>query len=350
MDIESDKCLFSDLDSECANLSSSGDESDTSSDESTGDLSEAESEENFGDCRKWLPVDGTAPAPPRFPFTGDVGAINAVPARGNVLDYFNLFFDDVIDIIVQETNRYAVQEKARNWVNTTSDEIRVFLALVMLQGLTPKPIMWQYWSRQRIIETAFFGQCMSYKRFQALKRHLHFSDNAQFDAETHPNSKLNKIFPVYELLVRKFQSLYMPGRDVTIDESLMLYKGRLGWVQYIPLKRARFGIKLFLLCESKSGYVWSMIIYTGKGTQLNPLYEGMPVSSQVVLSLMQPLLGNEHCVITDNFYTSPQLVDHLINNDTDIYGTVKPTRKEMPPEMKKKKSKKEKFRHFNEGR
>ena len=191
---------------------------------------------------------------------------------------------------------------------------------------------------------------MSYKRFQALKRHLHFSDNAQFDAETLPNPKLNKIFPVYELLVRKFQSLYMPGRDVTINESLMLYKGRLGWVQYIPLKRARFGIKLFLLCESKSGYVWSMIIYIGKGTQLNPLYEGMPVSSQVVLSLMQPLLGNEHCVTKDNFYTSPQLADHLINNNTDIYGTVKPTRKEMPPEMKKKKLKKGEIQAFQRGK
>ena len=163
MDIDSDECLFSDPDSECANLGSSGDESDTSSDKSTGDLSEAESEENFGDCQKWQPVDDTAPAPPRFPFTGDAGATNAVPARGNELDYFNLFFNDVIDIIVQETNRYAVQEKAQNWVNTTLDEIRVFLALVMLQGLTPKPITWQYWSRRRIIETAFFGQCMSYK-------------------------------------------------------------------------------------------------------------------------------------------------------------------------------------------
>ena len=65
-----------------------------------------------------------------------------------MLDYFDLFFDDVIDVIVQESNRYAVQEKVRNWVNTTSDEIRVFLALVMLQALTPKPITWQYWSRQ----------------------------------------------------------------------------------------------------------------------------------------------------------------------------------------------------------
>ena len=84
--------------------------------------------------------------------------------------------------------------------------------------------------------------------------------------------------------------------------------------------------------------------------QLNPLYEGMPVSSQVVLSLMQPLLGNGHCVITDNFYTSPQLADHLINNDTDIYATVKPTRKEMPPEMKKKKLKKGEIQAFQQGK
>jgi hypothetical protein len=40
----------------------------------------------------------------------------------------------------------------------------------------------------------------------------------------------------------------------------------LGWKQYIPNKRARFGIKLIQLCESESAYIYNSIIYTGKGT------------------------------------------------------------------------------------
>ncbi|XP_044265956.1 piggyBac transposable element-derived protein 4-like [Tribolium madens] len=67
-------------------------------------------------------------------------------------------------------------------------------------------------------------------------------------------------FELFDVLNGKFSQFYIPERDVTIDENLMLYKGRLGWKQYIPLKRARLGIKFYLLCESSSGYLFSCII------------------------------------------------------------------------------------------
>ena len=93
-------------------------------------------------------------------------------------------------------------------------------------------------------------------------------------------------------------------RDVTIDESLMLYKGRLGWIQYIPSKRARFGIKFYLLCESKSDYVYDMIIYTGKGKRMNKKYEHLPIFSLIVMTLLEPLLGKGYCLTTDKFCIS----------------------------------------------
>ncbi|KAG8239416.1 hypothetical protein J437_LFUL017946 [Ladona fulva] len=105
--------------------------------------------------------------------------------------------------------------------------------------------------------------------------------------------------------------VYTPERD--IDESLMLYKGRLGWVQYIPLKRARFGVKTFLLVESKSGYIWSSMIYTGKGMIPDANHKDFPVSSQVVLSLIQRFLDKGYCLTTDNYDTSPKLADILIS-------------------------------------
>lgn len=120
----------------------------------------------------------------------------------------------------------------------------------------------------------------------------------------------------------------------------MLYKGRLGWVQYIPLKRARFGIKLYLLCESKSGYLFSFIIHTGKYTIIDVKYKDMPVTSQIFVSLLEPLWNQGYCLTTDNYYTSPQLAHFLVKNATDTYGTVRRNRKDIPQFIQTKKLKK----------
>jgi hypothetical protein len=50
--------------------------------------------------------------------------------------------------------------------------------------------------------------------------------------ENHPIPKLNKIWPIFENLEKKFVHLYTPERDVTLYESLLLYKRRLGWAQH----------------------------------------------------------------------------------------------------------------------
>ncbi|GFV21086.1 piggyBac transposable element-derived protein 4 [Trichonephila clavipes] len=61
------------------------------------------------------------------------------------------------------------------------------------------------------------------------------------------------------------------------------------------------------------------------------------MSSQVVMTLMEPLLNKGHCLNTDNFYSSPELADILIQSLTDMYGTLKPRRKDVPKELLSKK-------------
>ncbi|GFW12656.1 piggyBac transposable element-derived protein 4 [Trichonephila clavipes] len=213
----------------------------------------------------------------------------------------------------------------------------VFIALIILQSIVKKPTNEQYWSKRHSISTPFFSKVMSYRRFNLIYRFLHFSANETFVTETHECPKLSKIWPVLQYLTIRFKEVVTPDRDVTIDESLMIFKGRLGWKQYKPLKRSRFGIKSYMLCESKSGYVWSLIIYTGKGTLFDEKYKHMCMSSQVVMTLMEPLLNKGHCLTTDNFYSSPELADILIQSLTDMYGTLKPTRKDVPKELLSKK-------------
>ena len=349
MDSDSDEgSLLGDTDS--VHVSSFDDErSDSSDSEGFSDDDSEEDEPTLADVRAWqIEPQPTIPHP-RFPF---VFGNQNIPADGNALDFLNLYFDDeLINIIVTETNRYALQKGDRDFPNTNAREIRVFLALVMLQGLVVKSSHWLYWSKKPLLDTPFFRECMPLKRFKALKKYLHFANSEDYNPETHPQPKLNKIYPIYQLLSNKFKTLYKLDRDVTIDESLMLYKGRLGWVQYIPLKRARFGIKFYMLCESSTGYVWSTIIYTGKGTQMDEKYKDLPaVSSKIVMSMMDPLLNKGHCLTTDNFYTSPALAELLINNRTDTYGTVKQNRKDMPPQIKSKKLKKGETIAFRRGK
>ncbi|KAG8233827.1 hypothetical protein J437_LFUL008049 [Ladona fulva] len=147
----------------------------------------------------------------------------------------------------------------------------------------------------------------------------------------HPNSKLNKMWPVYQKLEEKFKMLYMPERDITL-ESLLLYKGRLGWRH-----------------ESRSRYVWS-IIYIGKGTLFDDKFKDKPMSSQVAMTLMKPLLDKGYCLITDNFYTSLELAEWLISHSSDTYGTLRRTRRRIPKELETKKLKRGEVAAFRKGK
>ena len=192
-----------------------------------------------------------------------------------------------------------------------------------------------------LLYTPFFAETLPLERLEAIMRFLHFSDNSKQNEYQGP-SKLFKIYPVIEHLNRKFQILYLPGHNIAIDESLTLWKGRLSFKQYLPLKAAKFGIKTFELCESSSGYVWSFLVYTGQGMELTNQYVTAETNktAAIVVTLLENLLGRGHTVWMDNFYNSPDLARFLKSKNTDCVGTLRPNRKNVPPLVKNKKLKK----------
>ena len=74
--------------------------------------------------------------------------------------------------------------------------------------------------------------------------------------------------------MENFKTAYVPGRELSVDEELLKWRGRLSFRQYIPSKRARFGMKSFFLWGS-NGYLHNVLVYTGKRTQLNELLKRM---------------------------------------------------------------------------
>jgi hypothetical protein len=107
---------------------------------------------------------------------------------------------------------------------------------------------------------------MSRDRYLLLLRLLHFNDN-----ETQiPGDRLYKLKPIIDHLRNVFSEVFTPFKNTCIDESLMLFKGRLLFLQYIPSKRHRFGIKVFVLSDCETGYIQDFIIYVGANTDLVP--------------------------------------------------------------------------------
>jgi hypothetical protein len=85
--------------------------------------------------------------PNKFPFSGICGAKKGTSSP---IESFLLFFDaEIIDCIVNETNSYAEQKtrsttwkprsRVKSWTPVGSEEIFVYLGLIMLMGIVQKP-------------------------------------------------------------------------------------------------------------------------------------------------------------------------------------------------------------------
>ena len=123
-------------------------------------------------------------------------------------------------------------------------------------GVIKKPKIQDYWSTDALFQTPIFSskECLSRDRFLIILKFLRYSSYPLFD----PSNRISKIQPLLNFVKEVCQEIYIPEKNVSVDESLLLWKGRFLFKQYIPSKRARFGIKFYELCESSSGYIYGI--------------------------------------------------------------------------------------------
>lgn len=245
--------------------------------------------------------------------------------------------DAFFDILVEQTNLYATQHKRKNpnlpphsraneWFDTTRAEMKQFVALSLLMVIVRKPEIAHYWSTNPLLKGSIFNSVMPRNRFQSILQFLHFADKSQFDPNDPDHDRLYKVRPVVEYLVNKFRTVYVPEDHISIDEELLLWKGNLAFKQYIPMKWARFGIKLFSLCET-SGYLWNCFVYLGKEPNRNgddpDLVRRLGKSGAFIPRLMETLLNKGYRLYVDNWYTSQVLFNYLHENNTAACGTAR---------------------------
>ena len=126
-----------------------------------------------------------------------------------------------------------------------------------------------------------------------------------------------------------YSKFYNPSENMAVDEVTVKYRGRVIW-QYIPKKRKRFGIKIYKLCD-EAGYMCAMRVYLGKDSQ--SATDDMTATHATVRHLTHRVEGLEHELFMDNFFSSPSLFDDLDGHKINSCGTVRPNRKDMPPDF-----------------
>ena len=121
-------------------------------------------------------------------------------------------------------------------------------------GILKNNVHSDYWRTSTRLFLTQFGKVMPRDRFLIIWhwQYLHLADNAP---QGDNPDKLAKLRPMPTHLNHVFKENYMPYRDVSINESMVKFKGRLGFRQYLPAKPIKWGIKIWALSESTTGYM-----------------------------------------------------------------------------------------------
>ena len=215
----------------------------------------------------------------------------------------------------------------------TETDLKKFFAILFAMALNKKPTLQSYWSKDPIFRQEFFAlpESLSRARFTFILKYLRFADYTDLGAEY-----LCKILPSMKLVNERCSDVYIPEKEISVDETLMLYKGRLHIRQYLPNKRSRYGVKTFVLAESTTGYVHKIVTNSVSnenrliGSQFTDASD-LSFSEKIVLELSAELLDQGYHLYLDNFYGSFRLGQYLLKRKTLMTCTVRPRR--GPPEI-----------------
>ena len=206
-------------------------------------------------------------------------------------------------------------------------ELLKFLAVITAMGIDKRPCLEDYWSLDSYKYTPWYGEQFSRNRFEMIYSSMMHASNVEDEIE-----KKDKIEPFLNKLLRRFQTAFYPGQNLSLDEMVVKWKGRSKYKMYNPNKPEKYHLKTFGLCDSVTGYTFNLLIYFGADTSYaGELDKGQ--SEKVFHFLMQPL-GIGHHIFADRYYTTGALIDYLVKEKTYYTGTLQTNRKGFTPEMK----------------
>ncbi|XP_024881294.1 uncharacterized protein LOC112460711 isoform X1 [Temnothorax curvispinosus] len=259
----------------------------------------------------------------------------AVNASSPVETWSCLFTDEMIDMIVQHTNKEIerhVQEMSTNdrTYSTTATEIKAFIGLLYFAGVKKSAHVniEELWSTE--FGHALFKAVMCSRRFGFLAARLRFDDK-NTRAERRKHDLLAPIRDLWEKFIQNCMTNYTPSEEMTVDKQLFGFRGKFPAKVYIKSKE-RYGIKIMCLNDATTYYLYNALPYVGKENTLAD--ESIP--SYYVRTICQPIYGSNRILTCDNWFTSIEIFDKMLKEySLSMVGTISKNKQHLPESFKR---------------
>lgn len=250
---------------------------------------------------------------------------------------FKIFITDfIIDKIVLHTNVIIEQKsskykkKSATVSTTNSSEIKALLGLLVLSAYLKSNHLGTKELFDDKICGAVYKAVMSRERFKFLLDSLRFDDKSTRE-ERKKSDALAAIREIWDEFINQCRNSYKPSSYVTIDEQLLAFRGKCPFRMFIPNKPSKYGIKIVMVCDVSSKYMFDAAPYLGKSTNTN----GLPLGEYYVKTLCETISGSKRNITMDNWFTSVKLAADLLAPPYNLtmVGTIRKNKREIPPEM-----------------
>lgn len=229
----------------------------------------------------------------------------------------------LVDKTIEEAHR-----QGNDTFNLTVQEMCAFLGLCLIRGVIkgrdePLPSFWEANYGRPI-----FRQTMSRNKFQDILRYLRF-DNKATRPQRRETDRFAAIRDLWDTVMTNLQRCYYPHENITVDEQLFPCRSRCCFIQYMPQKPAKFGIKFWMACDAETSYILRAEPYVGRQERGE-----LGLGEHVVTMLLEAYHNSGLNVCTDNFFTSLRLAKQLLAHNITLVGTVRANRREIPSQVK----------------
>ena len=149
------------------------------------------------------------------------------------------------------------------------------------------------------------------------------------------DNKLTRVEPIIEHVRNISRELFQPYEKIAVDERIVKSKHKWSGIrQFMKDKPVKFGIKLWVLADTITGYTCDFYVYLGKKrTQITDLSKGLAYS--VVMNLMPNYCNQGYRLFIDSFYTTLNLINDLLDKKVYTIGAVRGNSTAKPSVFKK---------------
>lgn len=233
--------------------------------------------------------------------------------KKDALGAFELFMTrDIKKFIILQINKNIAKRRNNNTSSRYSyiqdtRELDILLGIIFLLGLVDVYNYKALFDKNSPIYNEFISGKMTCHRFSFL-----YSNFSMFTSKDKKDGYMVKE-PVFLNRFNHLSQIYKePGENICIDEALCDFKGRVLNRVYAPQKPAKFGIKMYVCCDSSSAYILNTRI-CGVKTRLE----------DTVLDLSKGFEKEWRILHMDNFYNSVKISEELLKIQIHSNGTIR---------------------------